>query len=124
VIIYSPFGRGNRRTRDREIRTRDLGMVRCIKDENGKVLSEDAEISRRCQRCFAKLLNDEAMEDPRSRDRECRARRLDQHLCGAIRKDEIKEALKKMSNGKVEGLDQIPVEVWKCGSEKGLEWLT
>jgi len=27
--------------------TRDLGVVRCIKDENGKVLSEDAEIKER-----------------------------------------------------------------------------
>ena len=29
-----------------------------------------------------------------------------------------------MTNGKVEGSDQIPVEVWKCLGEDGLEWLT
>jgi len=33
------------RARDRK--TRDLGVVTCIKDENGKVLSEDAEIKER-----------------------------------------------------------------------------
>jgi len=33
--------------RARERRTSDLGLVRCIKDENGKVLSEDAEIKAR-----------------------------------------------------------------------------
>ena len=33
--------------RVRERRTRDLGVVRCIKDENGKVLSEGAEIKER-----------------------------------------------------------------------------
>ena len=33
------------RARDR--RTRDLGVVRSIKDKNGKVLSEDAEINER-----------------------------------------------------------------------------
>ena len=33
--------------RARERRTRDLGIVRCIKDENGKVLSEDVEIKKR-----------------------------------------------------------------------------
>jgi len=33
--------------RDRDRRTRDLGVVRCIKDENGKVLSEDTEIKER-----------------------------------------------------------------------------
>ena len=33
--------------RGRERRTRDLGVVRCIKDENGKVLSENVEIKER-----------------------------------------------------------------------------
>jgi len=28
-----------------------------------------------------------------------------------------------MTNGKAEGPDQIPVEVWKCLGEEGLEWL-
>jgi len=63
--------------RARERRTRDLGIVRCIKDENDKVLSEDAEIKGRWQRYFAKLLNGEVMEDSRSRESECRERRLD-----------------------------------------------
>ena len=31
----------------RERKTRDLGVVRCIKDEDGKVLCEDAEIKER-----------------------------------------------------------------------------
>ena len=29
-----------------------------------------------------------------------------------------------MSNGKAEGSDQIPVKVWKCLGEAGLEWLS
>jgi len=45
-------------------------------------------------------------------------------VCGHISKDEIKEVLRKMPNGKAEGPDQIPVEVWKCLDEKGLGWLT
>ena len=45
-------------------------------------------------------------------------------MCGHITKDEIKKALKKMVNGKAEGPDQIPVEVWKCLGEAGLEWLS
>lgn len=28
--------------------------------------------------------------------------------------DEVKEALKKMKNGKTLGHDDIPAEVWKC----------
>jgi len=33
--------------RAKERRTRDLGHVMCIKDENGKVLSKDAKIKER-----------------------------------------------------------------------------
>jgi len=36
--------------RARERKTRDLGVMRCIKDENGKVLSKDAEIKVRWKR--------------------------------------------------------------------------
>jgi len=60
---------------------------------------------------FSKLLNRKVMEDSRSRGRECSERRLDLRMCGHITKDEIKEALKKMTKGKTEGPDQIPVEV-------------
>jgi len=97
--------------RARERRIRDLGVMRCIKDENDMVLSEDAEIKRRWQRYFAKLLNGEAMEDSRNRKSECRERRLDPCICGLISKDEIKEVLKKVTYGKAEGPDQIPMEV-------------
>jgi len=31
--------------------------------------------------------------------------------------------MRKMSNRKAEGPDQIPVEVWKCLGEDDLEWL-
>ena len=54
--------------RAKERRTRDLGVVRCIKDENGKVLFENAEIKERWQRYFSNLLNGEGMEDSRSRN--------------------------------------------------------
>ena len=36
-----------KQARARERRTRDLGIMRCIRDENGKVLSDDAEIKKR-----------------------------------------------------------------------------
>jgi len=49
---------------------------------------------------------------------------VDPRECGHISKDKIKEAIRKMPNGKAEGPDQIPVEGWKCLEEEGLEWLT
>jgi len=60
------------------------------------------------------------LEDSHSRDRECSERRLESWMCSRTTKDEIKEALKKMANGKAEGPDQIPIEVWKCLGEVAL----
>ena len=59
-----------KQVRARQRKSRDLGVVRCIKYENGKVLSENAEIKVRWNRYFSKLLNDEVMVDFRSRERE------------------------------------------------------
>jgi len=49
--------------RARERKTSNLCVVRSIKDENDKVLSEDATIKKRWQIYFSKLLNCEVMED-------------------------------------------------------------
>ena len=97
--------------RVRERRARDLSVVRCIKDENGKVLFEDAEIKERWQGYFSSLLNGEGREDSTGRDPECGERRIATREGGHISKDEIKEALRRMPNGKAKGPDQIPVEV-------------
>jgi len=45
--------------RAREKRTRDLGCVRCIKGEDGKVLVEEVEIRDRWRSYFPKLFNGE-----------------------------------------------------------------
>jgi len=47
------------------------------------------------------------MEDFQSMERESSESQLDPQLCEPISKDEIKETLKKMTNGKVEGPDEI-----------------
>ena len=41
-----------------------------------------------------------------------------------IRKEEVRENMKRMKNGKAVGPDDIPVEVWKCLGEVALEFLT
>jgi len=110
--------------RARERRTRDLGVVRCIKDEDSKMLSEDVEIKERWQRYFSKLLNKEVTEAFRSKEAERSERHLDPHSCEPFSKAEIRDTLRMMVNGKVEGPNQISVEVWKCSGEEGLEWLT
>jgi len=42
-------------TRARERRTRDLGSVRCIKDEDGKILIDDTKVQERWKSYFYKL---------------------------------------------------------------------
>ena len=41
-----------------------------------------------------------------------------------ISKEEMRENMKRMKNGKAVGPDDIPVEVWKCLGEIALEFLT
>jgi len=48
--------------RAREKRTRDLGSMRCIKDEEGRVLVEDAKVRERWQGYFCKLFNEEGLD--------------------------------------------------------------
>ena len=43
---------------------------------------------------------------------------------GKISKEEVRENMKRMKNGKAVGPDDIPVEVWKCLGEIALEFLT
>ena len=44
----------------REKKTRDLGDIRCIKDEDGKVLVEEAKIRERWRSYFSTLFNGES----------------------------------------------------------------
>ncbi|KAL6532820.1 hypothetical protein OROGR_013780 [Orobanche gracilis] len=41
-----------------------------------------------------------------------------------IQKGEVAMTLKKMGSKKAEGPDGIPIEVWRCLGERGIEWLT
>ena len=41
-----------------------------------------------------------------------------------IHEQMAKEVLKRMSNGKIVGLNNIPIEVWKHIEDRGNRWLT
>ncbi|XP_070054758.1 uncharacterized protein [Nicotiana tomentosiformis] len=51
----------------RERKARDLDQVRCIKDDEGRVLMEEAQIKRRWQSYFHKLLNEEGDDEDDAR---------------------------------------------------------
>ncbi|KAH1211080.1 LINE-1 retrotransposable element ORF2 protein [Glycine max] len=111
-----------RLAKGRERKTRDLDQVKCVKDEEGKVLVHEKDIKERWKAYFHNLFNDgygydSSSLDTREEDRNYKYYRR-------IQKQEVKEALTRISNGKAVGPDNIPIEVWKTLGDRGLEWLT
>ena len=104
----------------RERRTKDLGNVRCIKDEDGKVLLEEAVIKERWHTYFYKLFNGEMIENPQRRGKKVSLKAHNYRFCNPISVGEIGEALRKITNRRVVSLDQISIEVWKCLGEEGV----
>ncbi|KAM1225087.1 hypothetical protein ACFX2G_044844 [Malus domestica] len=110
--------------RAREKKTRDLNQVRCIKDEDGKVLATENAVKDRWKGYFHNLFNEgherSASLGELSNSEECR----NYSFYRRIRKEEVVVALKKMKHRKAVGLDDIPIEVWKVLGETGITWLT
>ncbi|XP_071723508.1 uncharacterized protein [Rutidosis leptorrhynchoides] len=100
--------------------SKDINGIRCIKDEENKVLVSDVDIKLRWRNYFDKLFNgvrgEKIVEPPVDEGgRICYIRR--------IRFLEVKEALRKMKNEKACGSDDISIEVWKCLGDIGIAWL-
>ncbi|XP_070002023.1 uncharacterized protein [Nicotiana sylvestris] len=108
----------------RERKARDLDQVRCIKDEDGRVLTEDVHIKRRWQTYFHKLLNEEGDRDIVLDELERSESPRDSGYCGCIKVDKLVEDIRKMSRDRATGTDEIPMEFWKSVGIAGLEWLT
>lgn len=45
-------------------------------------------------------------------------------FCRRITANEVKEVIRKIRRGITVGSDEIPVEVWRCLGEEGIEWFT
>ncbi|KAM2387188.1 hypothetical protein ACFX1X_039558 [Malus domestica] len=110
--------------RAREKKTKDLNQVRCIKDEDGKVLATENAVKDRWKGYFHNLFNEgherSASLGELSNSEECR----NYSFYRRIRKEEVVVALKKMKHRKAVGPDDIPIEVWKVLGETGITWLT
>ncbi|XP_070055362.1 uncharacterized protein [Nicotiana tomentosiformis] len=108
----------------RERKACDLDQMKCIKDEEGRVLLDEGLIHRRYQTYFHSLLNEEVDKNIVLGDLELSGSHYDFGYCRRIRVDEIKGAMRKMSRGKATGPDEIPVKFWKSAGKADLEWLT
>ncbi|XP_070032281.1 uncharacterized protein [Nicotiana tomentosiformis] len=110
--------------RERERKAHYLDQVRCIKNEEERVLMEEAQIKRRWQTYFHKLLNEEGERDIVLGELEHTESHCDFRYYRHINVEEVLGDMHKMSRGKATGPDEIPIEFWRYVGRKGLEWLT
>ncbi|XP_016463812.1 uncharacterized protein LOC107786825 [Nicotiana tabacum] len=108
----------------REKKARDLDQVRCIKDEDSKVLVEEACIRRMWQSYFHKLLNEDEDKNIVLGELEKSENQRDFRFCRRIKVEEVNEVMRKMSRGRVTRPNEISVELWKAVGRVGLERLT
>ncbi|MCI4385399.1 hypothetical protein PGIGA_G00049990 [Pangasianodon gigas] len=91
------------RQRDRD--GKDVQQVRVIKDRDGRVLTSEESVQRRWKEYFEELMNEENEREKRVEGVTSVEQNVDK-----IRKDEVRNALKRMKSGKAVGPDDIPVE--------------
>nr|XP_009592477.1 uncharacterized protein LOC104089321 [Nicotiana tomentosiformis] len=89
--------------RIREMKARDLDRVRCIKDEDGRVLVEEACIKRRWQDYFHRLLNEEGDRNIVLGELVNSGSQRDFGFCRRIRSEEVEGEMRKISRGKAIG---------------------
>ncbi|XP_070029292.1 uncharacterized protein [Nicotiana sylvestris] len=100
-------------TKVRERTAQDLDQVRCIKDDDDKVLMGDDQIKRRWQTYFHKLLKEESDQDIVLGELRNADSPHELSNCRNIVVDDVMEAMRKMKRGRATGPDKIPVELWR-----------
>ncbi|WP_272658120.1 hypothetical protein [Providencia sp. PROV105] len=97
--------------KQRDRRSKDIVQVRCIKDENNKVLFLEKDIENRWMRYFDKLFNEGSESTIDFSNLNTLNKNREFYFYRRISKSEVREALKKMKCGKTVGPDNIPIEV-------------
>ena len=92
---------------------------RVIKDENGNVMVNSEAVLKRWKEYFEKLMNEENNREPRTEETE-----VVNEEVNCVSREEVKNALRRMKKDKAVGPDELPIEVWKCMGEMGIEFLT
>ncbi|XP_070034289.1 uncharacterized protein [Nicotiana tomentosiformis] len=94
----------------RERKAHDLDQVKCIKDEDEKVLMDEVLIRRRWQTYFHKLLNEEGDRRIVLGELEHSENRRDFGYYRRIMVEEVEGTMRKMCRGRATGPGEIPVE--------------
>ena len=108
----------------RERKTRDLQHVRCVKDEDQRVLVNEVDIKERWHCYFHKLLNEGCSGEPFAHMVKEDTDVANLQYFRRFRMSEINEALRRIKTGKALGPDGIPSEVWVSLGDSGADWLT
>ena len=96
--VYEKLDTKYRITRIRGRNTRDLYTVRCVKDENQKILGRDEEIKERWREYFDKLFNGSSTQD--LDDLTIQFQEVDRNYMRRISESEVKETFKRMKSRK------------------------
>ena len=108
-----------RLARQRDRAGKDVQYVRVIKDENGNVMVNSEAVLKRWKEYFKKLMNQENNREPRTEE----AEGVNEEV-NCVSREEVKNALRSMKEGKAVGPDELPIEVWKCMGEIEIKFLT
>ena len=107
-----------RLARQRHQAGKDVQQVRMMKDKDGKVMTDEESVLRIWKEYYKGLMNEENERERKEND----GKRVNLEV-EKISKEEVRENMKRVKNGKAVGPDDIPVEVWKCIGEIALEFL-
>ena len=95
-----------RLARQRDRAGKDVQHVRVIKNGNGNVMVNSEAVLKRWKEYFEKLMNEDNNRDPRTEEAESVNEEVN-----CVSREEVKNALKRMKNGKAVRPDEFPVEV-------------
>lgn len=104
--------------RTRQRRAKDIDRIVFIKDEQGKIMSEDKDIKERWKEYFNRLLN------TKNRTPEIGDTGVVQGPVEDISEEEVTKQIERMKLNKAKGPDELPVEMIKKLKDTGTAWIT
>ena len=102
----------------RHRRSKDIDKITFVRDEEGKIQSEDNKIKERWKTYFSKLLNTR-----NTQTQELTGEKVEGPIEN-IEEDEVRRQLEKMKMNKAKGPDELPIELIKKMKDTGIEWIT
>jgi hypothetical protein len=106
----------------RERKTKDIIQVKCIKDETERLLTKDEYIKNRWWEYFDKLFKEDSGSS--SIELDISSDDLNRQFVHKIQESKVKDALKRMKEGKAMGPNGISTEVWRSLEDVAIVCLT